>query len=224
MKKLVVTRADNNIREITGLTFPIIKRFCREWDADFMALDHVPPILSDDKRPHFRITKVAELLNNYDRVLNLDSDLVINKNCPNIFNIVPEDCIGTIYEDVGSRKHNRRARIENAQNKFGNIEWESGYINTGVFLVSKIHAEIFKPINGQYYTEEGSDDVHIGYQINKLGFKVHELDYRYNHMTMFSEDGRNRFDSFIIHYAGRGIFDASSRNEQIRLDIEKIYN
>ena len=28
MRKLVVTRADNNIKGMTDITFPIIKRFC----------------------------------------------------------------------------------------------------------------------------------------------------------------------------------------------------
>lgn len=223
MKRLVVTRADDGIQEMTNMTFPVMKKFCKQWDVDFMVLDHKPPVMSDDRRPHFRITKVADLLNDYDRVLNLDCDLLINKTCPNIFDVVPEDCIGTIYEDVGSRTGNRRARISNAQRVFGDVGWTEGYINTGVFLVSKIHGEIFAPINGRYYTQDGSDDVHLGYQIKRLGFKVHELPYTFNHMTMFSETGADRFDSYIIHYAGHGIFDdVRNRNEQIRKDLEKI--
>lgn len=223
MKRLVVVRADDDIKEMTDMTFPIIKKFCKEWDAEFMVLDHKPPVMSDDRRPHFRITKIADLLSDYDRVLNLDCDLLINKTCPNIFDVVPEDCIGTIYEDVGSRMWNRRARIDSAQEMFGNIGWEKGYINTGVFLVSKMHSRVFERVNGRYYTQDGSDDVHIGYNIVRLGFKVHELPYTFNHMTMFSESGTNRFDSYIIHYAGHGVFDyGRTRNEQIKKDLEKV--
>src|SRR5579872_7340493 len=105
MKKLVVSRADDNIKEMTNLTFPIIKQFCKKWNADFLVLDHIPPVISDDNRPHFRINKISELLNDYDRILNLDSDLLINKNCPDLFSVVLPDCIGTIYEDVGSRRN-----------------------------------------------------------------------------------------------------------------------
>lgn len=224
MKLLVASRADKNIAEMTNLTFPVMKRFCTKWGADFAVLDHEPPVMSDDNRPHFRITKIAELLNDYDRVLNLDSDLIINKTCPNPFDIIPEDCIGTIYEDVGSRQAHRQNLIQAVQQKFGDIGWKSGYINTGFFMVSRMHKEVFSPVNGSYWTGWGSDDVHIGYQIKKLGFKVHQLDHRFNHMTMFSEHGENRFDSFIIHYAGAGIFDAGvkSRNEQIAKDVAKI--
>jgi lipopolysaccharide biosynthesis glycosyltransferase len=228
MKYLVVTRADNNIKGMTDITFPIIKKFCKEWNADFMALDHIPDIMTDDNHPHYRIMKIYDLLNDYDRVVSLDSDMIINKSCPNLFNIVPEDCVGSIFEDVGTRANNRKSKIQKIQKKYGDLGWEIGYVNTGLMVVSKMHREIFTPINGSLYTEDGSDDLHIGYQIHKLGFKIYELDYRFNHMTMFSEPecgSKNRFDSFIIHYAGVGIFDKDirSRIDQINRDAKIIY-
>jgi lipopolysaccharide biosynthesis glycosyltransferase len=229
MRLLVASRADNNIKNMTDITFPIIQKFCDKWNADFKILDHIPPVMSDDNRPHFRITKLYELLNDYDRVISLDSDVIINKNCPNLFEVIPEDSIGTIYEDKGTRRSNRIGKMKNAQLLFGDIGWDNGYINTGSFIVSKQHKEVFNDINGKYYTQDGSDDVHIGYKIHKMGLKVYELDYRFNHMTMFSEpwnNNANRFDSFIIHYAGVGVFDktiASDRQEQITYDIKYIY-
>ena len=228
MKTLIATRADKNIKDMTDITFPIIRKFSDKWGADFIVLDNIPPVMSDDNRPHFRITKLYDLLDIYDRVISLDSDVIINKNCPNLFETIPEDCIGTIYEDKGTRQANRVGKMKNAQLLFGDIGWNSGYINTGVFIVSKLHKEIFNSINGKYYTMDGSDDVHIGYQIHRLGFKTYELDFRFNHMTMFSEpwnNSANRFDSYLIHYAGVGIFDSDvkNRNEQIAKDIEIIY-
>ncbi len=66
------------------------------------------------------------------------------------------------------------------------------------------------------------------YNIHKYNYKVQELDYRWNHMTMFSEPWNNkadRFKSHIIHYGGRGIFDShvDTRNNQIKADYEEIY-
>lgn len=224
----ITTRADENIKSMTDLTFPIIKNFCKKWNSDFIVLDQNPIVLSDDNLPHFRIMKLYDLLNQYDRIISLDSDIVINKNCPNLFKIVPEDCIGTIYEDQGSRKKDRIKRMYDIQNQFGNINWNNGYINTGVFCVSKIHQNIFTSINDKYYTKNGSDDVHIGYQIVKMKFKVKELNYKFNHMSMFSESWNgnpSRFDSFIIHYAGKGIFNLNmcDRLSQIKNDINIIY-
>jgi lipopolysaccharide biosynthesis glycosyltransferase len=225
MKFAVTVRADDNIKSMTQLTFPIIEKFCKKCGAEFIVLDHTPLIMSDNNLPHFRIMKLYELLDTYDRIINLDADIVINKNCPNLFDVVPGICIGTIYEDKVSRENTRVSRIKDIQLLFVDIGWKSGYINTGVFVVSKKHREIFTSINGKYYTKNGSDDVHLGYQMKKLKVDVHELDYRFNHMTMFSENGLDRFRSFIIHYAGRGIFDThiKSRNEQIQNDIKIIY-
>ena len=71
----------------------------------------------------------------------------------------------------------------------------------------------------------GIDDIHLGYQIHKMGFEIQELPFQWNHMTMFSEGWNgyaNRFDSYIIHYAGAGTFDESNRTNQIKNDIKKL--
>ena len=155
--------------------------------------------------------------------MNLDSDILINHNCPNLFDIVPYECVGAIYEDKGSRAQDRHQRIEHTQEKFGDIGWTEGYPNTGVFLTSKPHKNIFEKIDGEYWTGRGFDDAHLGYQIYKHGHCFHELTFRHNNLTMFSESWNgspNRFESYIIHYAGAGIFDSGvySRIEQIRQD------
>jgi len=116
-----------------------------------------------------------------------------------------------------------------AQRKFGWTNWTEGYINTGVFMTSKCHRDIFQPINGEFFSEWGTDDVHIGYQIKSQGHKVKQLSHQYNHMTMFSEpwnDSPDRFDSHIIHYAGGGVFDAReapNKLEQAKLDFKRLY-
>ena len=96
-----------------------------------------------------------------------------------------------------------------------------------MFLVSKPHKDIFSKINGEFYTGSGFDDVHLGYNINKNNHPVFELPFIYNHMTMFSEgwnDNASRFDSFIIHYAGGGVFENNyiDKIEQMTSDIAVI--
>lgn len=229
MKLAIVTRSDETIKKVTDITHKAIKYYADKWGADFITLDYVdPPVITDDNHPHWRIIEVYNLYEKYDRILVLDSDIVMTKECPNLFEIVNYDKIGTIFEDKGSRAPYRKKSIMAIQKKYGNIEWRDGYINTGVFLTSKIHKDIFKPIKGEYYTAYGSDDVHIGYNINKLGFKIKELSFKFNHMTMFSEDWNNRanrFDSYIIHYAGQGKFNKRlSRFDNIKEDYNKVWN
>ena len=226
MKRLIITRADDAIKQMTDISHPVIKKSASKWEADFLPLDHVAEC-DGNGRFHFRIMMCYDLYENYDQILSLDSDVLLSPNCPNLFEIIPFDSVGTVYEDKGSRATDRRARMAKAQVKYGDVGWRKGYINTGVFLTSKVHRDIFTKINDEYYNDRGYDDVHLGYQINKMGFKVHEWDYKFNHMTMFSEGWNgspSRFDSHIIHYAGVGVFEkGQNRISQMKRDYKHWY-
>jgi lipopolysaccharide biosynthesis glycosyltransferase len=228
MSKLaIVTRADDNIKDMTDVTLPVMSKYAEKCGADFIVLSDDAPFLTEDNKPHYRILEIEKLFDKYDRILNLDADMLITNKCPNIFEVVPEDCIGSIYEDRGSRLPDRRLKIRGIQEAWGNVNWTEGYTNAGTFLLSKMHRDIFLPHNDAYWLAWGSADLHLSYNIHKYNFKVHELDYKWNHMTMFNEEWMNypdRFESYIIHYAGGGVFDTgiSSRLEQIQKDAEKL--
>lgn len=225
----MTTRADDKIREMAALTHPILKKFALKWGADFSILDHISGCTIGDGRYHYRIMKFYDLLLDYDRILSIDSDIIINKNCPNLFDVVPYDKIGTIFEDKGSRLIDRKKRIQLIQKEWGEIGWRSGYINTGVFLVSREHRQVFKKFKNKYWVKSGFDDVHLGYQIHRLGLKIFELNWQFNHMSIFSESWNkspSRFDSYIIHYAGHTAFPDKGNRTKVNLiedDIHKIY-
>lgn len=232
MKLLVVTRADEGLKEMTDLTHPIIKKFTKQWGAEFRVLGRESDeagCVDPKGKAFYRLMRCHELLSHYDRVLHLDTDIVINKTCPNIFNVVPYDRIGTALEDKGSRLNDRRNRMRLVQEEWGDIGWKTGYINTGTLVVSRPHKKLFQPFGGKYWTELGYDDVHWGYMINYLGLPIFELGYKLNHMSMFSEPWNgspSRFNSHIIHYAGQGLFPdkgSRSRIELIRDDVKKIW-
>jgi len=228
MKTLICTRADENIQQMCDIAHPLFKNYAEKCGADFQVLDHISGCTKGNGRYHYRIMLFKELLQEYDRVLHLDTDMVLNVDCPNIFDVVPEGSIGTLYEDKGSRQPDRQGRMKAVQRSWGDINWTKGYINTGVFLVSKAHENIFETHNGNYWTGPGEDDVHLGYKLNQYNHPVHELEFKWNHMTMFSEGWNNKADRFksnIIHYAGRGIFDAGcpTKIRQMQKDYAKIY-
>ena len=228
MKFAIVTRSDKNIKKLTDITHPHLKEYAKRCNADFINFDHKPPSNTWDNLPHFRLFRVYELLDKYERIIALDSDMIFANLCPNLFDVVPENKIGTIFEDKGKRKKERFNRMKDVQAIFGDVGWTSGYSNAGTFVFSRMHKEIFTPINGKYYTHRGSVDVHLGHQIRRLKLEIHELPYQFNHMTMFSEHwnkSADRFDSYLIHYAGRGIFEKKFRNkmDQMRSDYKKIY-
>ena len=233
MKLLITTRADASCVDWAELTHPIFRDYAKRVNADFIVLDEMFDCEEatggiGNGTYQYRIMKHYDLHEVYDRILHLDNDMILTPECPNLFEIVPDDCIGSILEDKGSRRHQRISCIQNSQNQFGDIGWREKYINTGVFVTSKRHRDIYQPIGGRYFVDWGTDDIHIGYLIHKHGHKIYELPFQFNHMTMHSEQwnkNSNRFDSHIIHYAGRGIFDNGTRDKlaQAYLDYERIY-
>jgi lipopolysaccharide biosynthesis glycosyltransferase len=227
VKLLITCRADKNITDQTDISFPFMREYCSRVGADFKILDHESGCTHEEGRWHYRILKHFELLQDYDRVLHLDADVLVSPKCPDIFQEVPVDCIGTVWEDQGSRTGSRRDKIRDIQKHFHEISWQTGYINTGVFLTSKLHQSIFQKIEGEFWESWGHDDVHLGYQLNQQGFKQHILGFQWNHMTMFSEPWNGspcRFDSYIIHYAGAGRFDSKHRNKisQMKADAAEL--
>ena len=225
MKLAVVTRVDDRVKEQSDLTHPILEDFCEKWGADFITLDGPSECLVGDGKVHFRILRLYDLYDKdkYDRILSIDSDVVINKICPNPFDEVPPEMIGSVLEDCGSRQTPRRQLIKDIQNKFGDVGWSKGYINTGFFLTSSIHKDIFTKINGQFWEGFGFDDPHLGWNINKYKFPIYELDYRWNHMSMYSESwngSKDPLQSYIIHFAGKSM---EWRVQAIKETIREIY-
>jgi len=220
MKLAIVTRADENIKDITDITHPIIKKY-----ADFCNAEFITNVTTTYElpHPHYRILGLQALLEEYDRILLIDSDIFITRECPNIFDIVPTTHVGTIFEDKGSRQDHRRSLIKAVQDKREDVGWREGYINTGVFVISKEHKIIFDEIDiDSLWLDFGFDDVELGYQINKLNIPIHELSFKFNHMSMFSEEvlGNNsRFDSYCIHFAGNGHIPFLPKYEQIKRDF-----
>jgi hypothetical protein len=221
--KAVVTRAKDNY-DLAKISHPVLKEYAKQCKADFIIINEEKINLGDYS---YEILQCYKLFDTYDRILIVDSDVLIRSQCPDLFAIVPNESVGVIYEDRYLRKAHRRECMRKYQEKFGDVGWENGYINSGVFLISRCHKEILNFSREHLWNEMGYDDIVIGYNIKKLGFPVYELSYKFNHMSMFSELGANWLTSYVIHYAGRGFSGKKSRFEQMQSDyaiIQKISN
>jgi hypothetical protein len=217
-RKAVVTRAKDSY-ELARITHPILIEYAKKCQADFIVINEEKIRLGDFS---FEIFQCYDLFDTYQRIAVIDTDVLITPSCPNLFEVVPPEKIGVVYEDKYTRKQDRRARIINCQKQLGQIGWKQGYINSGVLVLSRIHRKILTYEHGKVWNNYGYDDVLIGYKIHKCQYQVYELSYKFNHMSMFSEMGKNHLKSYIIHYAGRGFSPKKSRAEQIRSDYRTL--
>jgi lipopolysaccharide biosynthesis glycosyltransferase len=156
----------------------------------------------------FEKFQVNKFTDKYDRILRLDSDVIITPKCPNVFDIVDEDSVGVVFEDEGRRQPLRRAELRKIQDQLGELNWHKYYFNSGVVVSSKRHKamyefdekdlEIVRTKNLGSFKEQS----YLNWKTRKLGFLMHNLGYRFNHLSMFTELGHDRKKSCIIHYAG----------------------
>jgi len=231
MKLLMATCSDESQMSFGQFTLPILKMYAKKWGADFKILGDQSYNELGEAMWNYRTLIFYDLFEIYDRILYLDSDIIINNNCPNVFDVVPYDTAGLVMEDKGSRLKARRKLIADIKSAYGDIEhWTTGYPNTGLYLTSKIHRDIFTKINGKLWDRLGYDGCHFMYQIMKFGYKWVDLGYKWNHMSMFSEPWNgspSRFNSHILHYAGKGNFPDKGDRSRVQLmkdDVEKVYH
>ncbi|GAB4313840.1 MAG: hypothetical protein Kow0069_15140 [Promethearchaeota archaeon] len=172
----------------------------------------------------FEKYQLADLLERYDRVLYLDTDVLVTPHAPDVFDEVPFDRVGGVFEDFGMDEDDRRARIRACQEDLGDVGWREGFVNSGVLVVSSVHKAAFTCWKELGVHDSKYEQTCTNWYIRACGFEVHPLDHRFNYMGIsrvyFGPPHRK---AYFIHYAGGGIFPWIPRERQIREDYEYFY-
>ena len=150
----------------------------------------------------------------YERILFMDSDIIITDNSPDLFALVPDDRFGAWF--VNPMIPGRFAEnIAHVQAALGRIGWVSGYFNSGVMVLSRAHRSIFE--DPQDYSDMFFEQTLLNYRVQAGRYLTFDLGYRWNHTCAVFSD--RRLHSYFIHYAGPGHIRGMSRAEQIRTDL-----
>lgn len=204
MKKAVVTIAiGERYTEIGKLTHPTLKAYADKIGAEFIVID------TPSDYPHWEKMRLYDLLVKYNRIIFLDTDLIVRDDCPDLFEIIPESKLGIFNE---GRFAPRMGSIQEAFKEYDQPfpeKYDGTYYNTGVMVLSRRHRPLFKRpqriVNLGMY-EQGYLNMKIRLDLDndpKKEERVLELDYKYNRMTILDDYcGIHRCDSYIIHYAG----------------------
>jgi lipopolysaccharide biosynthesis glycosyltransferase len=196
--------------DLFELVNPNFEEACRKHDWSFEIINERKigfiPIRRKVRRIQFEKFQIGALLEKYDRILYLDSDILINTSLPNIFDIVPEEAFGCVMEDVGPLKWKREEERKKAQRSLGKLpSWTTGYFNSGMFVVSKIHKPIFSTNWRDITGGRWADQTTLNYQVRAHGFKIHELPIEFNYLAELCSEWdqpQKRKQAHIVHYAG----------------------
>lgn len=222
-RNAVVTLAiGEKFRRLGELTHPWMTAYAERVGADFVVLDRADPAL-----PHVAFTKgrLAELMDRYERIVFLDTDVLVSPTCPDLFAIVPEDRLGAVFVGWYTRGHDQAVR--HVQDAVGDIGWDGrDYFNTGVMVLSRRHRAVVRSAGEDFERyaaglDDGSTELFgeqtlYNYRVQRDAVPTLDLGPAFNH-TGAIRPSRKRFRSHILHYAGVG-HRRGSRLRQIRLD------
>jgi lipopolysaccharide biosynthesis glycosyltransferase len=175
MKKLVLTIAiGDKYQQMALITHPFIHGYASKIGADFHAITRSMISLTT---PHWEKFRIHDLLDQYDRIIYLDTDIIVKPDCQDLFEIVPYHQIGAYNEG----RHFARSRQD--------------YWNTGVMVLSKHHRDLFTPpaiMAGDINTFFEQDT--LNHTFAAWPTMMYDLPREYNAL-----DGG---DGYIIHKAG----------------------
>jgi lipopolysaccharide biosynthesis glycosyltransferase len=218
---LVVTLCIGKLyEEISLVTHPFMRSYAEKIGADFQVITIAETKTDIEYYEKFQLYSYLE---RYERVIFLDTDLLVSPQCPDLFSVVPETHFGAFLVSQYSNFHDSAIRI--SQEILGNIDWNAKYFNSGVMVFSKAHREVFSYQDSEFKTWSSHSRSHDGtfldqtllnYRVFKAEIPFFDIGYFYNHTTA-PRNSSLRFRSHIIHYPGKG-HRKGGKLEQIRKD------
>lgn len=200
MKYAIVTVCIGDLYKRMGtISHPLMKQYADRIGADFIVLDEKKLAQTT---PHWEKFKILDILADYERVLYLDSDIIIRDDAPNIFDEVPKDCLGMFDEApfTDGRSYPMNKGIEDYGYK-EDLKWDGKYYNSGVMVVSRVHRFLFRKPEKEIFNFY--EQTYLNLIIAKEKIKIHNIDYKFNRMhCMDKYTGEERYGSYFIHYAG----------------------
>lgn len=219
-KNLVFTETSGfAFAQLAEISVPFMENYARKVGADFLCDSKEKKL----KYPLFGKYKVHDLLDEYDRVLFLDVDILIRPDSPNLFEIVPENSYAAFMEGGWCSEEELRIRL-NLLKKLADVydisvpdlDMAKEYFNAGVFLASKQHGFLFElppenPIMNQMVSEQNL----LNIRLKKENCKIYHLPICFNSMPWKWSRWYIKEDYFI-HYAGMEI---ENRIVMMRKDV-----
>lgn len=208
-KLALVTIAIGEFYEkMAKISHPTLKRYADKIGADFIVWrDHKKHTM-----PHYQKLEIAHLLDEYDRVLYVDTDILIREDAPDLFKMVPPEKLGMFEEGRFTDRSSFLAYLREL--KFDEKNWNGKYYNTGVMVLSEKHKPIFRrpPVESNHFFEQSYLNVMIAHE----KMEMFQLPYRFNRMYCMDRiTGEERHDSYFMHYAGINLI--LPQDEQLKL-------
>lgn len=223
-RAVVTLTIGDTYREMASITHGLMKEYAEKCGADFVVVDsiRVSPALG---RAAYEKFQLYDLLDHFDQIAFVDTDILIAPDSPSLFEVVPMDTFGAVSEEE-FKMADRDKRV--TQEVLGPVSWINPYFNSGMMVMSKAHREVFDPhaedlvlwATGDFRKQHVNllnDQPYLNHRINKLGIRIKNLGRAFNY-TCAHRDSRTRFENSFIHYSGPSGHRYGTRISQLRAD------
>ena len=230
-KALVTLACGEFYTELGKVTHPFMEDYARKCAAEFLVIRKRQVNKTYNLSERYEKFQVFDLLDDYEQILFVDTDILIAPDAPSLFEITPIDRFAAASE-AGYSMAQRDITL--TQEILGAVEWLNPYFNSGVMVFSRMHKEVFDPLSadlkswstGEFragQTNLLNDQPYLNHRLNKLRIPLQDLTYRYNHTRVIKET-ETRFSSFLIHYSGPSGHRYGTRVGQMRKDAALLRN
>ncbi len=219
MKTLVLAIAIGDYYQKMGeITHPLMRAYAERVSADFMVITEKK---ISQTSAHWEKFQIHDLLDTYDRILFLDTDIIVRGDCPNLFEAVPDDAFGAFDESRYYTDACERMELTAREYEMEVMEaWDGRYFNTGVMVISRAHQKVFQKPPREF--DNFYEQTYLNLVFVREGVRMFPLDFRFNRMhPMNAHTGEPRLSSYIVHYAGYTAEEPEMVFDYIREDIER---
>jgi lipopolysaccharide biosynthesis glycosyltransferase len=154
---------------------------------------------------HLEKFQIGPLLNQYERILYLDADILLTKSCPDFFAMVPDGDLGVVADPSGDEAWKRDEEMANMEKKFGMPESPlPPYFNAGVVVFSQAHRELMRFDPKRFVPGRWPDQTYLNYYSARQKLPRRYMDPRANFLP--GHDGwaspEKRREAWAVHFAG----------------------
>lgn len=191
---------------LARLTYPFFHAYAERHGLAFLPINH--PVVPG--APHFQKLACFDILDRYERIMFVDTDVLISPEAPNLFDIVPVCRFGAYNVSRHTPFHDNAILL--IQDRLRDIGWRRVYFNSGVMVVSRAHRAVFNPSDPDLSvwtktceslpeSRTFSDQTYLNYKVQKARLPFFDIGYRFNH-SLAPRRSAERFNSHFIHCKG----------------------
>ena len=216
--------------DYSKLTFNNHQQYCKKYGIDFLSTTtlidkyNLPVLVSFYKGTWMRFY-INQLLDDYDAIIWVDSDVLFTKLCPKVFEIAQKDKFCAVVDFLGEKYNPNNGLyfqlFSTSYPKVYPCKRIKPYFNAGVIIAFKCHKHLFDTnlvLNLPNITPLGDQDF-LNWMTSYYNVEMMYLPKEFNYSVSFQSE-QNFKNANIIHCNRIGVGNQSPQRKMI--DIKKL--